>query len=316
MYILLWAIPVFGLTMLIELLASRHAAVKGYRAKDSAASLSMGVGNLVVMFSVKGFFFGLFMLVYQLRIFDLPLGAWWVWLLLIPAEDFCYYWFHRASHEVRLFWAAHVNHHSSTHYNLSTALRQSWTAPLLGWAFWMPLPLLGFHPLMVATAQSISLLYQYWIHTELIGRMGPLEWVLNTPSHHRVHHGRDALYLDRNHAGILIIWDRLFGTFEPERARPVYGLTNDLHSYNPFVIAFHEWRALARALRGARGWGERLRYLLGPPGWRADGSGQTASVLRRAALEADEGRRALEQAPPASPTGEYEGGDSRLQGQH
>ncbi|MED6334693.1 MAG: sterol desaturase family protein [Planctomycetota bacterium] len=290
MNMILWAIPVFGITMLIELLTSRHAAVKGYRAKDSAASLSMGVGNLVVMFSMKGLLFGLFMLVYQLRIFDLPPGAWWVWLLLIPTEDFFYYWYHRASHEVRFFWAAHVNHHSSTHYNLSTALRQSWTGPLIGWVFWMPLPLLGFHPLMVVTAQSISLLYQYWIHTELIGRMGPFEWVFNTPSHHRVHHGRDALYLDRNHGGILILWDRLFGSFEPERARPVYGLTTDLQSHNPLAIAFHGWGELARDLRQARSWRERLCYLFGPPGWRAEGSGQTAGALRRAALEAEQAR--------------------------
>jgi sterol desaturase/sphingolipid hydroxylase (fatty acid hydroxylase superfamily) len=316
MHLVLWAIPVFGLTMLIELLTSRRAAVKGYHAKDSAASLSMGVGNLVVMFSVKVLLLALFMVVYRFRIFDLPKGVWWVWLLLIPAEDFCYYWYHRASHEVRLLWAAHVNHHSSTHYNLSTALRQSWTGPLVGWVFWLPLPLLGFHPLMVVTAQSISLLYQYWIHTELIDRLGPFEWLFNTPSHHRVHHGQDALYLDRNHGGILILWDRLFGSFEPERARPVYGLTTDLHSYNPLVIAFHEWRDLARDLRHARSWRGRLRYLFGPPGWREDGGGQTADVLRRAALESGAAPGAPGQDPATSPTGDLEGGDSRLQRQY
>jgi sterol desaturase/sphingolipid hydroxylase (fatty acid hydroxylase superfamily) len=285
MTILLWAIPVFLLTVLLEWRLTIGRDVLGYRLKDSAASVTMGLGNLVVMFGSKLVTLGIFWALYQTRFFELSQSHWWVWVLLILGDDFCYYWYHRLGHEVRLFWAAHVNHHSSTTYNLSTALRQSWTGPLLGWIFWLPLPLLGFHPLMIVLAQSINLLYQYWIHTELIGSMGPYGWIFNTPSHHRVHHGSDPRYLDRNYAGILIIWDRLFGTFEPEGVRPTYGLTQNIQSYNPVVIAFHEWQAIFRDVCQARTWRGRLGYLFARPGWREDGTGETAPDLRRKALE-------------------------------
>jgi sterol desaturase/sphingolipid hydroxylase (fatty acid hydroxylase superfamily) len=289
MTILLWAIPVFLITVLLEWRLTLGRDVLGYRLKDSAASLSMGVGNLVVMFGSKLVTLGIFWAVYEYRFFELSQSHGWVWVLLILGDDFCYYWYHRLGHEVRVFWAAHVNHHSSTSYNLSTALRQSWTGPLLGWIFWLPMPLLGFHPLMIVLAQSINLLYQYWIHTELIGSMGPYGWIFNTPSHHRVHHGADPRYLDRNYAGILIIWDRLFGTFEPEGVRPTYGLTKNLTSYNPVVIAFHEWQAIFRDVWQAKTWRGRLGYVFARPGWREDGTGQTAVDLRQNAILLDSG---------------------------
>ena len=285
MEMLLWAIPVFIVTMLLEWRLSIDKDVRGYWLKDSAASISMGLGNLVVKFGTKALGLGVFVFLHQFKLFEIPADTWWAWALLIPAEDFCYYWFHRFGHEVRLFWAGHVNHHSATSYNLSTALRQSWTSPLSGWLFWTPLPLLGFDPLMIVSAQAISLLYQYWIHTELIDRMGPLEWIINTPSHHRVHHGKDPIYLDRNYGGILIIWDRLFGTFEAERHRPEYGLTRNIESYNPLVVAFHEWQSIGRDVRAAQTWRGRLGYLFAPPGWREDGSGKTSADLRAEALE-------------------------------
>ncbi len=293
MMILIWAIPIFGITMLLEWRLTMRKEVTGYRAKDSAANITMGLGNLAIMFGTKALSFGVFLLLFQYRLFDLPASAWWVWLLLIPCDDFFYYWYHRAGHEVRLFWAAHVNHHSSTTYNLSTALRQSWTGPLVGWIFWIPMPLLGFHPLMIVMAQSISLLYQYWIHTELIEDLGPLEWVMNTPSHHRVHHGSNTRYLDRNHGGILIIWDRLFGTFEPERVRPTYGLRTNIESHNPIVIAFHEWQAMLRDVRKAETWRGRLGYLFAAPGWREDGTGATSRDLQRLAESTDEPPRKM-----------------------
>jgi sterol desaturase/sphingolipid hydroxylase (fatty acid hydroxylase superfamily) len=201
---------------------------------------------------------------------------------LFFAEDFVYYWWHRASHEVRLLWAAHENHHSSRHYNLSTALRQSWTTPFTTVPFYVFLPLLGFHPFMVATQVGVSLLYQFWLHTELVGRLGPFEWLFNTPSHHRVHHGTNLEYLDRNHGGILILWDRLFGTFEPERAPVRYGLTKNIDTFSPFRIAFHEWASMARQAWSGRGLREALGYVLLPPGWSPDGSTLTASQLRAA----------------------------------
>lgn len=287
MTIIYWAIPFFLVSMFVEWRLTRGRPVLGYRGKDSAASISMGLGYLFIALAIKALTLVVFLWVWEHRIFDIPTDAWWAWVLLIPAEDFFYYWYHRTGHEVRFFWASHVNHHSSTSYNLSTALRQSWTSPILGPLFWLPLPLLGFHPLMVFVAQSVSLVYQYWIHTELIDRMGPFELIFNTPSHHRVHHGRNPRYLDRNHGGILIIWDRLFGTFEPEAERPEYGLTKNLESYNPVVIAFHEFRAMFADVLEAKTWRGRLGYLFAPPGWREDGSGHTSRDLRRLENEAD-----------------------------
>jgi sterol desaturase/sphingolipid hydroxylase (fatty acid hydroxylase superfamily) len=287
--ILLWAIPVFWVTMLIEWRLTMRHEVIGYELKDSAASLSMGVGNLVTMFSGKLITFSLYMAAYEGRLFDIPTDAWWVWLLLVPADDFVFYWYHRLGHEVRLFWAAHVNHHSSTTYNLSTALRQSWTSPVFTWFFWLPLVVLGFHPLMIVVVQSISLLYQYWIHTELIARLGPLEWVMNTPSHHRVHHAVNPLYLDRNYGGIFIVWDRLFGSFQEESEQPTYGLTKNIETYNPIIIAFHEWWAIGRDVVKAETWRGRLGYIFARPGWREDGTGTTAVDIRKAALERTEG---------------------------
>jgi sterol desaturase/sphingolipid hydroxylase (fatty acid hydroxylase superfamily) len=184
---------------------------------------------------------------------------------------------------VRLLWAAHENHHSSQRFNLSTALRQSWTTPFTTLPCYAVLPLLGFHPLMVATEVSVSLLYQFWIHTERIERLPRwYELVFNTPSHHRVHHGANVEYLDRNHGGILILWDRLFGTFEPERARVRYGLTKNIDSFNPFRIAFHELVSMLRAARRATSWREAAGYLLRPPGWSPDGSSRTAAELQAA----------------------------------
>jgi len=289
-----YAVPVFIALLLLEVqLAKRRLppGAKGYERRDTWASLSMGLGNVVVAALTKGAAVALFFAAYQLRCFEIGTGA-AAWVLLIVAEDFCYYWFHRFHHEVRFFWAAHVNHHSSRYFNLSTALRQSWTTPLTGPIFWVPLALLGFHPFMILTAQAVSLIYQFWIHTELIGRLGPLEWVLNTPSHHRVHHGANVEYLDRNYAGVLIVWDRLFGSFEPERAAVDYGLTKNIRTFDPIQIAFHEWRAMFRDALHARSWREAALHLLRPPGWSPDGSTLTARQMQ---LQ----RRAFREAPAA-----------------
>jgi len=281
------AVPVFF--ALIGLEMRRHRALRaagrgdlvGYERRDTAASLWMGVGNLVVAIAVQGAAAALFFLAYDHRLFEIGTGA-SAWVALFFVEDLVYYAFHRTSHEVRLLWAAHENHHSSRRYNLSTALRQSWTTPFTTLPFYVWLPLLGFHPLMVQTQVAVSLIYQFWIHTELVGRLGPLEWILNTPSHHRVHHGANVEYLDRNHGGILILWDRLFGTFEPERARVRYGMTKDIDTFSPFRIAFHEWAAMARQASRARSLREALGRVFAPPGWSPDGSTRTASQLRAA----------------------------------
>lgn len=280
------AIPIFLVTIALERAWLRHRRARrdlvGYHRPDTLASLGMGVGNVVIAAGTKLLSVAAMVWLHEHRVVTLPV-AWWTWVALFFAEDFCYYWFHRASHEVRFLWSAHVNHHSSQHYNLSTALRQSWTTPFTGPLFWMPLPLLGFPPWMVLTQQAVSLLYQYWIHTEAIGKLPRwFEYVFNTPSHHRVHHGSNPQYLDRNHGGILIVWDRLFGTFEPEGERVRYGLTENITSHNLLEIAFHDWRAMIRDVRRAPSVRAALGYVLRPPGWSHDGRGKTAREVMAA----------------------------------
>ncbi len=276
------AIPFFLFLLAVESLVHLRRRKDWYEWKDTFSSLAMGIGNVLVGFVNKGLVAGAFWLVWQYRIFDFgesPLS----WALLVIAEDFSYYWFHRISHETRYFWASHVVHHSSQKYNLATALRQTWTGELSGsFIFWLWLPFIGFHPLMVLTQRAISLLYQFWVHTEAIHKLPrPIEFLFNTPSHHRVHHGSDIKYLDRNHGGIFIIWDRLFGTFQEEEERPRYGLVKNIRSYNPLYIAFHEWIDLLRDFFKARNLRERIAYIFGPPGWSPDGSRKTTKQLRQ-----------------------------------
>lgn len=281
--LILYSIPAFVALLLIELAWSRHhPEVKGYETRDTAASLSLGLMNVGINAGTKLVSIPIYIWLYERRIVDIPaaIGA-WSWLVLFFAEDCCYYWFHRMHHEVRLLWAAHVNHHSSQHYNLSTALRQPLLTPFTGPWFWMPLPLLGFPPYMILTMQAISLLYQFWLHTEALDRLGPLEWVLNTPSHHRVHHGKNVPYLDKNHGGVLIIWDRLFGTFAREDEKVVYGLTTNIETFNPLRIGFHEVAAIARDVARAPTLAAKLGYMFAPPGWSHDGSTKTATELQR-----------------------------------
>jgi sterol desaturase/sphingolipid hydroxylase (fatty acid hydroxylase superfamily) len=281
--LVLYAIPAFVALLLLELAWSRrHREVRGYETKDTLASLSMGLLNVGINAFTKLLAIGFFAVLYEHRVVDLvaELGP-WSWLVLLFLEDHSYYWFHRIHHEVRLLWACHVNHHSSRYYNLSTALRQPLLTPLTGPIFWAPLPLLGFPPWMILTAQAWSLLYQFWLHTEAIDRLGVLEEVMNTPSHHRVHHGKNVPYLDKNHGGIFIIWDRLFGTFAREEVAVVYGLTKDIESFNPLVIGFHEFGAIGRDVARAPTIAAKLGYIFAPPGWSHDGSTKTATQLQR-----------------------------------
>ncbi len=277
-----YAIPGFIILLVAEVIVTARQQKDYYDAKDTAGSLAMGIGNVIVGFVGKAIVFGAYTLVYQFRFFTVDMTQWWAWIILFFVDDFSYYWFHRISHSSRYFWASHVVHHSSMKYNLGTALRQTWTGNLSGaFIFWIWLPLVGFSPVAIMTMQAISLLYQFWIHTEHINRFpAPIEFIFNTPSHHRVHHGSDLAYLDKNHAGVLIIWDRMFGTFEPERHRPTYGLTTNINSHNPVRIAFHEWVAIGQDMRRAGSWRVALGYLFGPPGWSHDGSRKTTKQLR------------------------------------
>lgn len=276
-----YAIPGFVLLLLAEVIFAAIEKKDLYETKDAFSSLAMGLGNVAVGLFTKAVIFGVYSFVYQYRLFT-PGFTGWAWVLCFLADDFSYYWFHRCSHSMRFFWASHVIHHSSRKYNLATALRQTWTGNLSGtFLFWIWMPFIGFHPAMVMSMQAISLIYQFWIHTEAINRLPRwIELVFNTPSHHRVHHGSDIKYLDRNHAGVLIIWDRLFGTFTAEEERPVYGLTRNIHTYNPLRIATHEWAAIWKDLRYSRSIREAWHYLFDAPGWSPDGSRKTTRQLR------------------------------------
>ena len=224
---------------------------------------------------------------WQHRFFTLPMDHWSGWVACFIGQEFCYYWYHRAAHRVRWFWCTHAIHHSPNQLNLSAAYRFGWTGRLTGsLAFFMLAPLLGMPPRIVLMLLSLNLLYQFWIHATWIPRLGPLEWFLNTPSAHRVHHASNLEYLDGNYGGVLIVFDRLFGTYIAER-RDVpcrYGLVKPMTSYNLLVVEFAHWQALWRDLRSARSIGEVLGYLLKPPGWRPDGHGETTEDLRRRGL--------------------------------
>jgi len=282
--IIIYAIPFFVLAMLLEFFVTSAKNIKSYTAKDAFSSIAMGLGNVFIGFVSKLFVFAALYYVYEnLRIFTIPI-TWWSFIILFFLDDFSYYWFHRTSHENRFFWASHVVHHSSKHYNLSTALRQTWTGSFYSFIFWLWLPLIGFHPGIIIFQMSISLLYQFWIHTELIQKTPKwIEFFFNTPSHHRVHHGSNPIYLDRNHAGILIIWDKLFGTFQPElkSEKVKYGLVVNIKTYNPIFIAFNEWGALFKDLNTKNiSVKNRIRYLYKPPGWKHDGTGKLSTDLK------------------------------------
>ncbi|MGW5036223.1 sterol desaturase family protein [Streptomyces nigra] len=265
-----YAIPAFVLLVAVEALSYRFLPdddERGYEVRDTATSMSMGAGSQVIALPWKAVVIVAYAALYSVAPWQLSPGSVWTWVLLFFAEDLAYYAFHRAHHRVRLLWASHVVHHSSVRFNLSTALRQSWT-PMSGLPFWMPLALLGVPPWMILLQQSISLIYQFFLHTERVDRLWrPIEFVFNTPSHHRVHHGSNNVYLDRNYGGILIIWDRLFGTFQPEGERVVYGLTKNIDTYNPLRVAFHEYTATWHDVRTATRWRDRAGYAFGPPGW-------------------------------------------------
>lgn len=241
-----------------------------YSLRDTISNAALAASHQVADGIAWAVVIGLFFWLYQFRLFEIPL-TWWTVLLLFIGQDFLYYWFHRASHRIRWLWASHVVHHSSERLNLSTAFRQSLTYPVSGmWVFWLPLAIVGFHPKHVVLVVAINLTYQFFIHTEAVRRLGWLERVLNTPSHHRVHHGRNPEYIDRNFGGVLIVWDKLFGTFTPEDDAnpPEYGIHRQIYTNNVLTMIFHEWRDMLRdAWRPGPLW-LRLKHLWAPPEWQ------------------------------------------------
>lgn len=269
--VILYAIPFFVIFMVLEAVSYRlHAAEdeRGYEARDTGTSLAMGIGSVVINFGWKLVVLAAYTGLYLLAPIHLSATNPLTWIALFVLEDLCFYAYHRSHHTVRVLWASHVVHHSSERFNFSTALRQPWT-PFTGLPFWLPLALFGFAPWMILAQQSISLLYQFFLHTERVGKLwAPVEFVFNTPSHHRVHHASDREYLDRNYGGILIVWDRLFGTFAAERRPVTYGLTKNIDTFNPLRVATHEFASIASDLVRARRVGDALGLVFGRPGWR------------------------------------------------
>jgi len=282
--LIIYALPIFIIALIIELAISRHTHKQLYQGKDLAVSLAMMIASAVVEFFPKLLAFAAFFFLHEWSpLVDVVGRQWWAWMLLFFLDDFAYYWFHRMNHEVRLFWAGHVVHHSSQHMNFGTALRQGVGERVHKYLFWLWIPILGFDPLMIFTMISINLFYQYWVHTELIEKLPSwYEYIFNTPSHHRVHHASNVRYLDCNHAGVLILWDRIFGTFSPEipAESPVYGLTKNIDSYNPAYVMTHEYHSIWKDVRAAKSWGDKLRYIFWAPGWRHNGPDQRAKTLR------------------------------------
>jgi sterol desaturase/sphingolipid hydroxylase (fatty acid hydroxylase superfamily) len=267
----IYAVPAFLLLLVLEVLSYRFLPdddERGYETRDTATSLSMGIGSLIIGAPWRVVTVLVYAALYTVAPWHLATDSPWTWLVLFLADDFAYYVNHRAHHRVRVLWASHVPHHSSLRYNLSTALRQSWT-PMTMLPFWAPLALIGLPPWMILLEQSVSLAYQFFLHTERVDKLWrPVEWFFNTPSHHRVHHASNKTYLDRNYGGILIIWDRLLGTFQAEDdEKVVYGLTKNIHTFNPLRVAFHEFAAAWHDARTTDRWRDKAGYFLGPPGW-------------------------------------------------
>jgi sterol desaturase/sphingolipid hydroxylase (fatty acid hydroxylase superfamily) len=262
------AIPVFFALIGVELLVARWQGRRVYRFNDAVTDLGCGIGQQVTGLFLKAILLAGYIQVYEgLALFDLPASSPWTWVIALVGVDFLYYWWHRLSHVVNVLWAAHIVHHQSEDMNLAVALRQAWFTSATGWIFYIPLAILGVPPLVFVAADAFSTLYQFWIHTETIGKLGPLEWVFNTPSHHRVHHAINPHYIDRNYGAVLIVWDRLFHSFQVENVRPVYGILKPFASWNPIWANFHYWVEIARKARRAPDWWSRLAVWFAPPGW-------------------------------------------------
>jgi len=262
------SIPLFFLLMGIELGWSAWSNRKVYRFNDAVSNLGCGIGSQIVGAFTKAGIFAVYLAVYDnWRLFTLENSV-LTWIVTFLLIDMLYYWFHRWSHEINFLWAAHIVHHQSEEYNLSVALRQSWWQGLFSFWLYLPVALLGVHPITIVTVAAFVTLYQFWIHTKAVKKLGPLEWLFNTPSHHRVHHGSDPKYIDRNHAGTLIIWDKLFGTYQEEEEEPIYGITTPLGSWDPVKANFHYYQDLFALAKKSKRWSDKVRVFLKPPGWK------------------------------------------------
>ena len=273
------SIPIFFLLIGVELLVDRFRGEKVYRLNDALTNISCGIASQVAGIFMKLIVIGVYQYLYEHHAWFHTPNTWLTGIILFVAVDFCYYWFHRYSHEINLFWGGHVVHHQSEEYNLSVALRQGSFQSLFSFMFYLPLALIGFETIQFVTVSALVTLYQFWIHTKTIRKLpAPVEFVFNTPSHHRVHHGINPKYIDKNHGGTFIIWDRMFGTFQVEEEEPVYGITKPVSSWNPVWVNLQHYVELAGTVRQVPRWSDKLRVLFMPPGWRPDFMGGPMTI--------------------------------------
>ena len=263
-------LPIILAMILVETLISVLNKKSLYKNKDTFCTSGLLFGNILMGLAIKGATLGLHIFLYQFRIFDLAnvVPLWVMWLMTFILIDFVFYIYHRLSHRVRFLWAIHMSHHSSEEMNFAVSMRQAWLGPISKIPFFIVLPILGLDPTIIAVAGVISTLWGVVGHTQIVGKLGPLEWILNTPSHHRVHHGANAEYIDKNYGNLFIIWDRIFGTFEPEKAKVKYGLVNNVSTFNPVKITFMGWQSMMLDIKKAKNYNEVFSIIFGPPNTR------------------------------------------------
>ena len=261
------ALPIILLMIFVEVLVASAKNISAYKTNDSLGTLGLLTGNILMAVSIKGSTLAFHLFLYEFRVFDLVslIPIWILWLMTFVLIDFIFYFYHRISHRSRFLWAIHMSHHSSEEMNFAVAYRQAWLGPISKIPFFMILPLIGLDPTMIAVAGILSTLWGIVGHTQIINKLGPFEWIFNTPSHHRVHHGSNAQYIDRNYGNLLIIWDRFFGTFEPENEPVKYGLVKNVNTFNPIKITFMGWQEIYQDIKDSKSSKEALGHFFGPP---------------------------------------------------
>ena len=264
--------PIVLAMIFVEILISNWQQKNYYKTQDTLCTIGLLAGNIIVAFSIKGLILALHFYLYQYKIFELSgmLPLWLFWILTFVVIDLVFYIYHRMSHRIRFLWAIHLSHHSSEEMNFAVSFRQAWFGPVSKIPFFMLLPMLGFDPTIIAAAGVISTLWGIVGHTQIIGKLGFIEWVFNTPSHHRVHHGSNKQYIDKNYGNLLIIWDRMFGTFEPEEEPVKFGLVNNVNTYNPAKITFMAWSSMIDDIKKKKNLSEMLSTIMEPPNTQAD----------------------------------------------
>lgn len=259
------SVIVFVVFVIAETIVSRRKNLALYDKRDTFANIAIGAFTFLTKMGIKGISYLMYYYLYQHAIFHIPEDSQFWFAVGFILNDFLFYWYHRMSHEVRMFWAIHISHHSSEKLNITTSMRGNFINNIFHSLFWAPLAFIGFSPFVIILSDAFSYFYQLWLHTRIIPRLGPFEYIFNTPSHHRVHHGSNKQYLDKNYGAVFIFWDRIFGTFASEKEEVVYGLTKPIKSYNPVKIVFHECVDVYRDVRKAPGWRNKINILLRRP---------------------------------------------------